>query len=119
MRIKATDFEMSETISAYLDERLAHLEKLLGETADLARCEVEVGRDAGRPRHGANIWFAEITLVRPGEEPLRATNRSESVNGAIDDVKDEIARQIKNEKQLHRRLLKKSGKLAKRLLRMD
>ncbi len=119
VRIKQSDFQMTETIATYLDERLAHVEKLLGDTADMARCEVELGRDAGRPRHGENIWFVEITLIRPGTEHLRATNHSESINGAIDDVRDEICRQIKSEKQIHRRIIKRSGEFAKRLLRLD
>jgi ribosomal subunit interface protein len=119
VRIKTNDFTMSEEVGAYLDERLAHVEKLLGDTAALARCEVEIGRDAGKPRHGEHIWFAEITVIRPGEETLRATNRAESINGAIDDVRDEMSRQIKSEKQIHRRFMKKSGELAKRLLRLQ
>ena len=66
IRIKATDYQMTPDTEAYLGERLKTLEKLLGETADLARCEVEIGRDAGRPRHGANLYFAEIRIAPPG-----------------------------------------------------
>lgn len=103
----------------YLDERLAHIGKLLAEGAELARCEVELGRDAGRPRHGKNIWYAEIQIIRPGEPTVRVSNRSESINGAIDDVKEEVERQLRGEKRIHMRLLRKSGALAKRLLRLE
>jgi ribosomal subunit interface protein len=117
VRVKASDYEISPEVSAYLNERLAHIEKLLADDAELARCEVEIGRDAGRPRHGSNIWFAEIQISYPGGNLIRATNRSESINGAIDDVKEEVERQLRKEKRLHRRFLKKGGAALKRLLR--
>jgi ribosomal subunit interface protein len=119
IRIKADGFEMTEAMSAYLDERLKHIEKLLANDAELTRCEVELGRDAGRPRHGANILYVEMQLFRPGEPSLRATNHSESVNGAIDDAKAELERQLGNEKRVNTRELRKGGEEAKRLLREE
>lgn len=119
IRIKTTDYQMTADTRAYLDERLAHIEKLLDNDAELARCEVEVGRDAGRPRHGANIWFAEFNIKHPGERLIRATNRSESINGAIDDAKEEIVRQIRRERKVHIRMWRRGGAFAKRLLRLE
>src|SRR3989344_2570236 len=108
-RIKATDYKLSPEVSAYLDERLTALEKFLGEDAALARCEAELGRDAGRPRHGANIWFAEIRIMQPGGAHVYARNNAASVNAAIDDVKEEVERQLHREKKLHIRVLRKTG----------
>ncbi|MBI5457144.1 HPF/RaiA family ribosome-associated protein [Candidatus Kaiserbacteria bacterium] len=109
IRIKATNFEMTEDTRGYLDERLDSLEKLLGDDAALTRCEVELGRDAGRPRHGANMWFAEIRILSPGGIPVNARNNAPSVNAAIDDVKEEVERQLGREKKLHIRVLRKTG----------
>jgi ribosomal subunit interface protein len=119
IRIKTTDYQLTPDVSAYLDNKLSHLEKFLGNDADAARCEVELGRDAGRPRHGANMWFAEVHIIQPGQPSVRATNHSESINGAIDDVKDEVERQLLRERKLHIRMYRKSGAFAKRLLRLD
>lgn len=119
IRIKTTDYEMTSDTSSYLDARLATIEKLLGDDASVARCEVELGRDAGRPRHGANIYFAEFTIFTPGQQVIRATNRSESVSGAIDDAKEELVRQIRRERKLHIRMWRRGGSMAKRLLRID
>lgn len=118
IRIKATDYQLTDEARSYLDERLAHIEKLVAAKADIARCEVELGRDAGRPRHGANIWFAEIRVVVPGEMNVYARNNSESINGAIDDVKEEVVRQLRQEKKLHIRVLRRGGAAVKRLLRL-
>src|SRR3989344_1696592 len=116
IRIKVTDYQLTPETHAYLDERIAHIEKFVAHKANVARCEVELGRDAGRPRHGANIWFAEIHIVIPGEGMVYARNNSESINGAIDDVKEEVERQIRRGKKLHIRVLRKGGAAVKRLL---
>lgn len=117
IRIKATDYQLTPEVSAYLDERIASLAKFLGSDAGPTRCEVEVGRDAGRPRHGANMWFAEIRVIQPGSEPVYARNNAESVNAAIDDVKEEVERQLRREKQVHIRVLRKTGSAIKSWLR--
>ena len=116
IRIKATDYQMTPEIEDYLAERLEALKKFIGETAELARCEVEIGRDAGRPRHGANIWFAEMRIISPGEEAVYARNNSESVNGAIDDVKEEVERQLRKKKRREIRLVRHVGAQVKRWL---
>lgn len=117
VRIKATDFQMTPEVEAYVQQRTRSLEKLLSDVEDVARIEIEIGRDAGRPRHGANIFFAEMIIIVPGQERLYARNNSESVNGAIDDVKEEIEKQLRREKKFHIRLYRQGGRLAKRLLR--
>ena len=119
IRIKTTGYEMAPETQAYLNERLARIGKLLDRDATLARCEVEIGRDAGNQRHGANLWFAELNIQIPGGRLIRATNRSESINAAIDDAKDEAERQIRRERKLHIRMWRKSGAAFKKLLRMS
>ena len=116
-RIKTTDYQMTPETRTYLDQRVASLAKALTGFEDVARIEVEIGRDAGRPRHGANIWFAEMHVIVPGQERVYARNNSESVNGAIDDVKEEVERQLRRERKIHIRLYRKGGALAKRLMR--
>lgn len=117
IRIKATDYQITTETESYLAQRLETLEKFIGEKSELTRCEVEIGRDAGRPRHGANIWFAEIRVISPGTASVYARNNSESVNGAIDDVKEEVERQLRKNTHLHRRVLRHGGAMLKRLMR--
>lgn len=119
IRIKSTNYELTPEVELYLNERIRTLTKLLGDKEAVARCEIEVGRDAGRPRHGANIWFAEVHVIVPGEAEVYARNNSESINGAIDDVKEEAERQLRKSKRFHVRVLRKGGAFAKRLLRRD
>ena len=117
IRIKVANHQLAEDTRSYLDERLASLEKYLGDDTSLVRCEVELGRDAGRPRHGANMWFAEIHIIEPGSARVYARNNAESVNAAIDDVKEEVERQLRQNKKLHMRVMRKTGAAVKRWMR--
>ncbi len=117
IRIKTKDYELTEEVRSYLDDRLASIERLLAQNAAAARCEVEIGRDAGGSRHGANMWFAEILVIQPGAEDVRASNNAATVNAAIDDVKEEIERQLRQEKKLHIRVMRKTGAAIKNWMR--
>lgn len=99
IRTKTTDYQMTEDTENYLEERLEALKKFVGSNPELTRCEVEIGRDAGRPRHGKNIYFAEIRVITPGENDVYARNNAETVNAAIDDVKEEVEYQLRKRKR--------------------
>lgn len=107
---------MTPEVSAYLDERIATIEKHLGGDADHTRCEVELGRAAGGQKHGANMWFAEINLNLTGGPSIHATNHASNVNTAIDDVKEEVLSQLRTEKATSRRAERKGGAEAKRMM---
>jgi ribosomal subunit interface protein len=116
IRIKTTDYQMTAEISSYLDERLGAIEKHLGNEASSARCEVEIGRASGHSKRG-DVWFAEINLMYPGSEHMRSTAQSESVNAAIDEAKDEMMQQLRKEKRLHTKVIRKSGAAIKKMMR--
>lgn len=116
IRIKAKDFELTNEVRSYLDERLAALEKFVSDPA-VARCEVELGRDAGGQRHGDNMWFAEVRILVPGNDAVYARNNSSTVNAAIDDVKEEVERQLRKGKKLHIRMMRKTGSAIKNWMR--
>ena len=114
-RIKTTNFKLTPEVADYLNQRLKAIEKFIGEKSNFARCEVEVGRAAGHSEHG-NVWRAEINIIHAGER-LRAESEASNVNAAIDEVKDEIIRQLKKGKRFHIRLARRGGAMLKRLMR--
>ena len=98
IRIKTTSgYEMGEDVSDYIEDRMMAVRKHLGAANSVVRCEVEIGRVAGHSRHGEN-YFAEIQLVRPGEKLIRAVAQGETVQAAIDAVKDETLALLRKEK---------------------
>lgn len=118
VRIRSTGFELTTAISDYAEDKLMSIRHLLGASDTPARCEVELGRLVGNQRHG-DVWFAEINLHDAKGMRYFAREEGESVNAAIDVVKDEILSQLRKHKQVDRGVLKKSGAMLKRLLRSE
>lgn len=116
IRIKTNGIEMTPELSAYLDEKIRSLEKFV-QGDESARCEVELGKDAGGQRHGDNMWFAEIYIVQSGAPSVRATNRAATLNEAIHDAKEEAARQLQKDKSRRSSLTRRAGAKVKEWLR--
>ncbi len=112
-RIKTTDYTITPEVSAYLDEKLATIEKLI--TDESAHCDVEIGRAVGHSQQG-DVWKAEITLTFSGER-LRAIAHEESINAAIDIVKDEMMQQLRKTKGKSVSLSRRAGLKVKEWLR--
>lgn len=119
IRIKTTDYQMTQEVSNYLEERLSHIEKFLSDGVASARVEVEVGKAEGHHKHSEHQYFAELQLVRPGFSRLVAKNNEPTINAAIDNAKDELMRQLRQDKRLHTRVWRKGGAFAKKLLRWE
>jgi ribosomal subunit interface protein len=116
VRIKTKDYELTPATKRYLDTRVTALEKLLGSDAAVSRCEVEIGRAAGKQRHGDHLYFAEFLIRAPRRKPIRAVNHEASVNAAIDNAKEEMIRQLRKQKTVAKTKTKKEGAQVKRTL---
>ncbi len=112
IRIKTDDFQMTPDVQATLDKALASIEKILSNDTGTARCEVELGRASGRHKSDY-MWFAEVRIISPGGTPVYARNNASTVNAAIDDVKEEVERQLRRGKKLHIRVMRKTGSAIK------
>jgi ribosomal subunit interface protein len=117
VRIKTKDYELTSATKKYLDVRVTALEKLLGADAVISRCEIEVGRAAGKQRHGAHLYFAEFVIRAPRRKLVRATNNEATINAAIDNAKDEAMRQLRKQKTARETNTKKDGARIKRALK--
>jgi ribosomal subunit interface protein len=115
-KVKATDYEMTPETTEYLDTRIAALEKLVDADDESAMCEVEIGRDGGKKQHSDHLWCVEIRIIAAGVN-VYAKNRAPSVHAAIDDVREEVERQLRQGKGKKAALNKKAGKSFKDWLR--
>ena len=116
VRIRATDFQLTSGITDFVQQRLGPIEKILGNDAALARCEVELGR-SGASRHGEYTWFAEIQVMCPGDERVIARNQEPTMNAAIDNAQAEAMMQLRKHKRLHSRVMRRTGAAVKRWMR--
>lgn len=114
-RIKVTDYEITPDVSEYLETRLKAVEKLVGDV-EAVRCQVELGRSAKHAKQGEDQWFTELDVTAKGNQ-WHATAAAASIKASIDLAKDELVHQIRREKQLHRRVIRKGGQAIKSMLR--
>lgn len=115
LRIKTTDFVMNQEVTAYLDDKISAIEKLLADEADNARCEVTLGKGEGHAQHG-DVWMAEIIVMNEGERSI-ASATGESINAAIDIAKDEILQQLRKQKGRNSTMTRRMGAKLKKLAR--
>lgn len=115
IRIKTTDYEITSEVKAYLEEKIAAIEKLLAHDAHAARVEAEIGRAVGSSQQG-NVWRAEFIVMSKGERWV-AEASGESVNAAIDIAKDEILQQLRKSKKRDTSLMRSMGARLKRWAR--
>ncbi len=117
IRVKATKFKMTGANSDYLEARLRPLERHLGASAETARCEVEISHASGDKKQSDHMWLAEVHVIVPGQKSIYAKNHAASVNAAIDDVKQEVERQIRKVTKTSRSVRKRAGAKVKKMLR--
>lgn len=113
--IKASGFELVPGTRALIEDKLLSLEKHLGEHAGTALLACEVEESIAAVRAGAK-YRAEGTL-RTNGETYRAEALAETLEGAVDRVRDELAREARGARGKSRGLLKRGGQRVKQWLR--
>lgn len=113
--LKATNVTLHDDIRSYLEKRLQSLDKFIDGNDSTIIIDVELGRTTKHHQNG-DIFFAEINIHR-GKEAFRALSNRPDLNSAIDDMHDEIARELTTRKGKKLSLTRRSGQLAKAILK--
>ena len=103
INIKATNISLTPSISEYIAKKIETLDKFFGEKEALVN--VEVGRTTKHHKSG-DIFKAEIHISAAGQD-YYAVSETEDLYAAIDEVKNEMARELSSK-------IKKAAKLLKR-----
>ena len=112
---KATNIQLDDSVSNYLQPRLEAIERLIDPSDTTAMCNVEVGRITEHHQEG-KVFRAEINITTVGGA-FRATAVKDSLTEAIDEVKDEIMQELRRHKDKQGSLLRRGGRRIKDLLR--
>jgi putative sigma-54 modulation protein len=116
--IKTKNFESTEEIENYLDKKLKSLEKFLSSfNRDLVKVEVEIGRTTKHHQAG-DIFRAEINLSINGKL-FRAESEQESLYAAIDEVRDDLEREIKKFKEKRETIFIRGARSIKKKLKIS
>jgi ribosomal subunit interface protein len=111
-KIKATNIELTEAIRSHVDTRLQSIEKFLPNDTD-ALCEVEVERTTVSD---GETFRAEFNLTYDGTMH-RSEERTNDLYVAIDTVRDEIVREIRQSQSKRRDFMRKGGAKVKAMMR--
>lgn len=115
LNLKGTGITLTPEIRDYLDKRLQSVCKFLPEDGEGFMADVELGRTTNHHQTG-EIFRAEINVYL-GNKSFRAVSERPDLYSAIDDMKDEIGRELGSYKEKKLSLLRRSGQKIKKMLR--
>ena len=113
--IKATGHDLTNENRALIEEKLSSVDKFLGSEVGEPMLSVEIEESLEVVRSGAK-YRAEGNLSVNGKL-FRAEATGETLEGAVDRVRDELSREIKRSHGKSRNMLKRGGAKIKNMLR--
>lgn len=111
---KSTNITLTPAIQEYIDKKLFGLEKFIS-GFDNILVNVEVGKTTRHHKQG-DVFKAEIHIKVPGDE-FYATVEKDDLYAAIDEVKDELIRNMTSRRKRALKLLRKGGQKIKEFLK--
>ena len=112
INVNAANIKLTPEIYAYLNKKLAHVEKLVDGDAVL---HVELGKTT-RHHQSGSFYEAQIQLHTHGRD-VTSRAEEESLYAAIDVMRDEITRELTQEKEKRLTLMRRGGRMVKATLR--
>lgn len=92
LSVKGTNMELTPAIKAYLEDKLAAIDAIVGDFEPVADVDIDVGKESLHHNKGP-YYYAEFTMHVPNEV-LRARETAEDLYEAIDIARDQLRRQI-------------------------
>lgn len=117
MRIhfKGTRYDIPAPITEYAKKRLDALKKFVGKNgSDAVQVYADLGKASGAHQNG-RIWRAELNADVEGKR-YTAEAVEESIENAIDRSTEDLAREIRRDRQRSQSLFRKGGAALKSLL---
>lgn len=115
IKIKNTNIESNSIIEEYLYKRLDGLKKLINPHDESANVYVELAKTTQHHKAGV-IFKAEINLHIAGKN-FNAVAEKEDLYVAIDEMRDEIMRDLRSWKGKQHSLLKRGGIKIKNIIK--
>jgi ribosomal subunit interface protein len=110
--IKATNMDLSQAISDYVTKRVDSLEKVLPIHDPAVVVRVEVGKTTEHHKQG-DVFRAEIHIEAYGKD-YYAKSTQDDLYAAIDEVRDEMFRQVRRTKNRMRDLFIRGARSLKK-----
>lgn len=108
--------ELTSALSAYVEEKINSAEKFAPpHTEETLVANVEIGKTT-RHHNAGDIFRAEVLVTVRGKG-YRAVSEKEDLYAAIDDVRDELVRELNSSKEKARTLMRRGAGALKNLIR--
>jgi len=115
IQIKATNLDLTDSINEYIHKRLGVLDKLIDPNDTSVLCSVEVERKNAHSKAG-DMYRSEINLHIAGHD-LRAESSKEKLYDAIDETKNQMAKELRRNKDKQQKKYRRGGAAIKKLFR--
>ena len=113
IQFKATNTELIGELQDILENKLRSLEKYLGDETDL-KCAVEFEKITSQ--NSGKIYRVEVNLYVKGKLH-RAESTETTFEEAIDEVRNELDKELRRSNKKRDTLMKKGGRKIKEMLR--
>jgi ribosomal subunit interface protein len=116
INIKATNIVLTDAISLYANEKVRSTEKFMApHENEEVFVQVEIGKLTNH-HYAGDIFRAEANLTVHGKY-FRAESEKSDLYAAIDDMREELVREINSHKEKNRALFRKGAAMIKNILR--
>ena len=112
---KATNITLTTDVTNYLNKQLEGLSKFIDPKSEEVKTQVELARTTKHHEKG-DIFRAEITIYS-GKQTYRAESETTDLYSAIDDMKEQIVSELRNDKKRKLHFLRKGGQRVKDFIR--
>ena len=115
IQFKATNTELEGRLQDLMEQRLHTLEKYLGDETDI-RCEVEFEKVTSQ--NTGEIYRVETNLFVAGKL-FRAESTEMNFEEAIDEVRNELDKELRRHNSKKDTMKKKGGQSIKKMMKAD
>lgn len=127
INIKGTNLDLTPSIYEYIERKIGELDKFIEHVGGAADREggtstveafVEVGRTSRHHKKG-DVYRAEAQIRMPHVKGVRAVAETSDLYQSIDEVKNELQRQLKQHSEKQRTKFRRGSRAFKRLLHLE
>lgn len=115
IQFKATNTELDGALQDLVEQKLHSLKKFTGEGQDL-KCEVEFEKVTAQ--QSGNVHRIEVNFYQDGKL-FRAEATEESFEKAVDEVRNELHKEMRRSRKKEETLLKRGGRVIKKMMQLD
>lgn len=113
INFKATNTELEEKLADLVTSKFSSLEKFIGDETDV---KIDVEFEKVADHQSGKVFRLETNLWLRGKLH-RAEATEDSFEMAIDEVRDELEKELRRDNDKHMSLIKKGGRKIKEMLR--